>query len=146
DFLLGDAREGRGEKVVPVTSETPNGLPLIWRWSESGPPTDVVLSLDDGRRERTDTLRFDAYGRAELRLPPGVYRYAVAGSPAGRGLVAVEEYSDEWLPSAPALRAQTGPSAARRVSAGLRDHWWLFVLAIAAFVGEWAWRRRQGLP
>ncbi|HYS19714.1 MAG TPA: vWA domain-containing protein [Gemmatimonadales bacterium] len=148
DFLLGDAREGRGGKVVPVTSETPNGLPLIWRWSGSGPPTDVVLLLDDGRRERTDTLRFDADGRAELRLPPGVYRYTVAGSTQGGwgGLVAVEEYSDEWRPSAPTLRAQPGQSAARRVSAGLRDHWWLFVLAIAAFVGEWAWRRRQGLP
>jgi len=28
----------------------------------------------------------------------------------------------------------------------LRDRWWLFVLAIAAFATEWAWRRRQGLP
>jgi len=29
---------------------------------------------------------------------------------------------------------------------GLRDRWWLFAIAIAAFAAEWAWRRRQGLP
>src|SRR5207302_653252 len=28
----------------------------------------------------------------------------------------------------------------------LRDRWWLFVAAIAAFTAEWAWRRRQALP
>ncbi|PYP72041.1 MAG: hypothetical protein DMD41_10390 [Gemmatimonadetes bacterium] len=108
-------------------------------------PATAVVTLNDGRRERIDTLRFDADGRAELRLPPGVYRYAVGSGPT-QGLVAIEEYSDEWRPSAPTLRAQTGVTAARRVSQGLRDRWWLFVVAIVAFVGEWAWRRRQGLP
>ncbi len=145
DFLLEETREGKGEKVVPVTTETPNGLPLVWRWSGSGTPADVVLALNDGRRERIDTLRFDAGGRAELRLPPGEYRYSVMGG-GGAGLVAVEEYSDEWRPAAPSLRAQPGEAAVRRVSAGLRDRWWLFAIAIGAFVGEWAWRRRQGLP
>jgi len=28
----------------------------------------------------------------------------------------------------------------------LRDRWWLFAVAIAAFTAEWAWRRREGLP
>ena len=143
DFLLGEREAGRGERVMPEVSEVPNGLPLTWRWVGTGPPADAVVTLRDGRRERTDTLRFDAGGRAELRLPPGEYRYQVSGS---EGLVAVEEYSDEWRPSAPSLHAQPGLPAARGVSEGLRERWWLFALAIAAFAGEWAWRRRQGLP
>ena len=149
DFLLGERGAGSGDRVVPMTYETPNGLPLVWRWVGSGAPppspATAVVTLNDGRRERIDTLRFDADGRAELRLPPGVYRYAVGSGPT-QGLVAIEEYSDEWRPSAPTLRAQTGVAAARRMSQGLRDRWWLFVVAIVAFVGEWAWRRRQGLP
>ena len=46
--------------------------------------------------QRSDTLRFDGAGLAEIRLPVGHYHYRLAG--AGEGTVAVEEYSDEWLP------------------------------------------------
>jgi hypothetical protein len=147
DYLLGGAGSGGGsaERVTPIDAEVANGLPLLWRWSASGRPEDVILTLSDGRRDRTDTLRFDAGGRAELRLPPGVYRYAARGGPE-RGLVAVEEYSDEWRPATPTMNGHPGRTEARRESIGLRDRWWLFLVAIAAFAGEWAWRRRQGLP
>ena len=149
DWLLAEGAGSR-ERFVPVTYEVPNGLPLVWRWTGAGAPQDAALSLWEGGRERRDTLRFDAAGRAELRLAPGVYRYAAAAPPSAgggeRGLVAVEMYSDEWRPAGPALAPQAGLPAVRVVSGGLRDRWWLFVLAVVALTAEWAWRRRQGLP
>jgi hypothetical protein len=156
DWLLDEeGATGRRERLVPETEVVANGLPLAWRWvggghgGRGGRPSDVVLSLG----ERVDTLRFDATGRAELLLPPGVYRYAAGGGergprtdPVRGGLVAVETYSDEWRPAPAVLRVQDGAPAARLVGIGMRDRWWLFVVAIAAFAAEWAWRRRQGLP
>ena len=144
DWLL-EKGEGRGERFVPVTYETPNGVPIVWRWAAPGTPQDIVLSLATDKRPRSDTLRFDAGGRAELRLPPGVYRYTVADGPE-RGLIVVDDYSDEWRPTTAVLTSQPGAVEGRLVSVPLRDRWWLFVLAIAAFATEWAWRRRQGLP
>ena len=144
DWLLGGG-EGRGERFVPMTYEVPNGLPLLWRWVGKNDPQDIVMTLTGPAGARADTLRFDAAGRAELRLAPGSYRYAASGG-AERGLVVVESYSDEWRPAAPVLAAQPGLGGARRESLALRERWWLFALAIAAFSAEWAWRRRQGLP
>jgi hypothetical protein len=144
DWLLAEGA-GSGERFLPVTYEVPSGMPLVWRWAGSSAPRDVVVSLDGEQRHRVDTLRFDAAGRAELRLPPGVYRYGAAGG-AERGLVAVDTNSDEWRPAAAVLTAQSGEPGGRLVSVALRDRWWLFALAIGAFAAEWAWRRRQGLP
>ena len=148
DWLLGEQRAGRGDRAVPVTLEVPNGLPLVWRWTQAGAePRSLPIDLSGEGRPRTDTLRFDAAGRGELRLPPGVYRYALAGG-AERGVVAVEKYSDEWRPppAAALLAAQAGQPEGRVARVPLRDRWWLYVIAIAALVAEWAWRRRQGLP
>ena len=144
DWLL-EGGAARGERFVPVANAVPNGTPVAWRWSGSGLPRDGVVTLTAGGTSRTDTLRFDATGRAELSLSPGVYAYRAPGG-AERGVVAVETYSDEWRPAAPVVRAQPGGVAGRLASTALRDRWWLFVLAIAAFATEWAWRRRQGLP
>jgi hypothetical protein len=147
DWLLRERGAGSRERAVPVALEAPNGLPIVWRWMSPPPDTAralaVTLRSDD--TTRTDTLRFDAAGRAELLLRPGVYRYALSGGPE-QGVVAVETYSDEWLPHAPALSAQPGAATSRFASIGLRDRWWLFVIAIAALATEWALRRRQGLP
>jgi len=144
DWLLAEGAGSR-ERFVPVTYEVPNGMPLEWRWVGSGTTRDVVLDLAGPAALRVDTLRFDARGHAELHRPPGAYRYTAAGG-SERGLVAVDTYSDEWRPAPPLLGPQPGAPAARRMSVGLRDRWWLFVLAVTAFVAEWAWRRRQGLP
>ena len=147
DWLLG-AGEGRRERAVPVALETPNGLPLSWRWTGAGEPRPLPIDLQGERGARRDTLRFDAAGRAELRLPPDAYHYSLGTVPSAteRGVVVVEEYSDEWRPAAPSLAAQPGLPAERVDRIGLRDRWWLFAIAIAAFAAEWAWRRRQGLP
>jgi len=148
DWLLGGG-VGSGERAVPETPESPNGLPLVWRWTGGDAPRDLAITLDavgaGPGRARVDTLRFDAGGRAELSLPPGVYRYGLGGG-GERGLVAVEEYSDEWRPAAAVITAQPGAPVERLVTVALRDRWWLFALALAALVAEWVWRRRQGLP
>ena len=147
DWLLGERGAGGRERVVLESPEVPNGLPVVWRWSSVEDPRALAVTLRSGEATRIDTLRFDAAGRAELVLPPGVYRYAVSGGPPSeQGVVAVETYSDEWLPRAPSLHAQPGEPTARIASTGLRDHWWLFAIAIAALATEWALRRRQGLP
>ena len=145
DWLLGEQGAGTRERAVPEALEVPNGLPLIWRWTSSDSSHAVAITLRSGETTRTDTLRFDAAGRAQLLIPPGVYRYALSGGPE-QGVVAVETYSDEWLPLAPALSGQPGEAIARVASVGLRDRWWLFVIATLALATEWALRRRQGLP
>jgi len=146
DWLLAEGA-GSGERFLPVTHEVPNGLPSLWKWTGSGEPRNVVVSLTVDGGQRVDTLRFDAGGRAELRLPPQVYRYAAAdGGGTERGVLAVETYSDEWRPAASVLASQLGSPTGRLTGVGLRDRWWLFVVAIAAFAAEWAWRRRAGLP
>ena len=144
DWLLGEQGAGTRERAVPEALEVPNGLPLIWRWTSSDSSHAVAITLRSGETTRTDTLRFDAAGRAQLLIPPGVYRYALSGGPE-QGVVAVETYSDEWLPLAPALSGQPGEAIARVASVGLRDRWWLFVIATLALATEWALRRRQGL-
>jgi hypothetical protein len=145
DWLLRERGAGARERAVPLALETANGLPIVWRWTSPDTARPLAVTLRTGDGMRTDTLRFDAAGRAELLLPPGVYRYALSGGPE-QGVVAVETYSDEWLPRAPALSAQPGEATSRFASIGLRDRWWLFVLAILALATEWALRRRQGLP
>ena len=148
DWLLADGA-GNRERFHPVTYETPNGMPLQWRWTGAGEPRNVILSLSAESGQRVDTLRFDAGGRAELHLPPGVYRYAAgdaAGGDAERGVVVVDTYSEEWRPTAPVLMPQPGTTGNRLSGVALRDRWWLFVVVIGALVAEWAWRRREGLP
>jgi len=147
DWLLTDQGTGGGsrERLEPVTLETPNGLPLEWRWIGRGSPQPVRVALESESGSASETIRFDAEGRAELRLPPGAYGWRAADGPE-RGQVVVEEYSDEWRPALPHLTAQPGgPGSSRRVVAA-RDLWWLFIVAVAALVAEWVWRRRQGLP
>ena len=145
DWLLREQGAGSRERAVPEALEVPNGLPIIWRWSSSDSTRPIAVTLRSDDTTRTDTIRFDAAGRAALPLPPGVYRYALSGG-VERGVVAVETYSDEWLPRAPVLSSQPGDATARVGSVALRDRWWLFVIAIAALATEWALRRRQGLP
>lgn len=144
DWLLGSGNGG-GERFAPVTNEVPNGTPLAWRWTGRGEPRPIIVALAAERRQRLDTLRFDAGGRAELDLAPGVYRYAATDG-GERGLVAVDTYSDEWRPGAALLASQPGEPGTSLEHVALHDRWWLFVLAIALFATEWAWRRRTGLP
>ena len=145
DWLLAARGAESRERFGPVTLEAAHGMPLEWRWSGRAAPPSVQVTLESRSAPVIHTLRFDADGRAELQLPPGVYHWR---APDGqeRGVVVVEHYSDEWRPAPASVSTQSGEPAGSRRDVAARDQWWLFALALAAFVGEWVWRRRQGLP
>jgi hypothetical protein len=144
DWLLGSTAPGM-DRVAPVATEVANGFAVVWRWQARATPRALPIILSGSRGERTDTLRFDALGQAEVRLPPDAYRWRLPDGPE-RGLVIVEQYSDEWRPAAPTLTAQPGEWRGRHMETSARDRWWWYWIAVAAFAGEWAWRRRRGLP
>ena len=143
-WLLAGADTVRGV-AAPVRSVVQNGRPLVFEWTGGGPAvaTPVVWSDVGDGGTRTDTLRFDGAGRAPVRLPPGEYRYRLVGG--GGGMVAVEEYSDELLPSPVTLQARAARASLPRGRTAARDWLWLFGIAIAALSVEWLARRRLGL-
>ena len=145
DWLLADGGAGSRERFGPATLEAPNGVPLQWRWFGRSVPRPVRVTLESERAPVTETLSFDASGRADLLLSPGVYRWRAADGPE-RGVVVVERYSDEWRPAPSVVAAQPGEPAGARRDVAARDRWWLYALVLTALVGEWVWRRRQGLP
>ena len=116
---------------------------MVFEWIGPGGPAAVPLTWTSGDRPRADTLRFDGAGRAAARLPPGTYRYRLAGG-AG-GTVAVEEYSDELLPRRVTLRTRNAVATESGGRTVARDWLWLFGLSVLAFAGEWFARRRLGL-
>jgi hypothetical protein len=78
-----------------------------------------------------------------VRLPVGAWRYRL--DDGASGIVAVEPYSDEFLPRPVTLAAQAGTPPVTAGRASVRDWWWLFLLAVAALCVEWLLRRRMGL-
>jgi hypothetical protein len=145
DWLLGASGATGGERFAPLQPEAADGLPMQWHWTGSAPPTSAAIALESNGHAVTDTLRFDAGGRAELRLPPARYRWRAVSGPEN-GVFVIEQYSDEWRPAPVTVRDQSGETPATRRDISARDQWWWYVLVIAAFAAEWAWRRRQGLP
>jgi hypothetical protein len=140
-WLLAGTDSATGS-VRPIRAVAPRGRPIVFqRAGPAGSPVAIDLTGPGGRRN--DTLRFDGAGRAELYLPPGTYRYQAAGG--GSGLLAVEEYSDEWLPRPITLPAREAVASLPPGRTPLRDQPWLFGLIVAALAGEWWWRRRAGL-
>ena len=133
-WLLGGADSAAGRARV-LHEVVQRGRPVIFEWIGAGraEPTPVVLT--GASTTRTDTLAFDGAGRAELILAPGTWRYRLTGG--GQGTVAVEEYSDEWLPAERTLAAR---DAVEHVVGGriqVRSWFWLFGLGVVAFAGEW---------
>jgi hypothetical protein len=141
-WLLGGADSARGA-ARPLRAVVANGRPVVFDWTAPRPAAALGITWSGAGSPRADTLRFDGGGHATVWLPPGEYRYRLAGG--GGGTVAVEEYSEELLPRSPSLSAHEALAAVPAGRRAARDRLWLFALAVAAFAGEWIARRRLGL-
>ncbi|MGE0353220.1 MAG: hypothetical protein AB7I33_02650 [Gemmatimonadales bacterium] len=141
-WLLGGADSVRG-RARPVRAVVQNQRPVVFEWLAPGRPVPLAIGIDGESGAVQDTLHFDGEGLASIRLPVGTYRYRLEGG--GSGTVAVETWSDEWLPRPVALeeRAAEPVLATRRSQA--RNWPWLFGLCILGLAGEWWFRRRAGL-
>lgn len=135
-----DTTVGSVRLTRPVVQQ---GRPLVFEWAGSGAPADLALGWQGDSTTGTDTLHFDAAGRALLWLPPGSYSWRLARG--GSGQAAVEQYSDEFLPRSATISSHAARLGipAGRISA--RDWRWLFGVAIIALALEWWWRRRLGM-
>jgi hypothetical protein len=140
-WLLGGADSSTGV-ARPVRPVVERGRPLVFERLRSG-IEKTAIEIRSGSGVRTDTLRFDGQGRAELQLDPGSYQYRLGSG--GAGLVGVEQYSAEWLPRPVTLTDRPPSAGGPSGREPLRDKLWLFALAILAWSGEWWWRRRSGL-
>lgn len=141
-WLLGaaDSTTGKARVVRPVVA---NGRPVLFEWSGSGAPVPVGITVVTAGVTTRDTLRFDGNGRASLWLPVGRHGYQVEGG--GGGSLAVEEWSEEWLPRPAVLENRDAPSIASTGFTSSRGWIWLFGLCIAALALEWFFRRKLGL-
>lgn len=141
-WLLGgaDSLTGRARLQREVVQR---GRPAVFEWNGGGRPEPLAVEWSGPGGARRDTLVFDGAGRAEVLLPPGPWRYRLSGG--GEGVLAVEEYSDEWVPRRVTLHDRKGNATLARASRPLRNWIWLFGIAVAAFAGEWFVRRRIGL-
>ncbi len=135
-----DSAAGRARVLHEVVQR---GRPVIFEWNGPGAPEPTPILLTAGSLSRSDTLAFDGAGHAELVLAPGVWRYRLTGG--GQGTVAVEEYSDEWLPAQRTLAARDAVERAAGGRIPVRTWLWLFGLGVVSFAGEWLARRRLGL-
>ena len=102
-WLLGgaDSASGRARLLHQVVQRA---RPVVFEWNGGGPAEPIPVVLTGPGGTRSDTLVFDGAGRAELTLPPGAWVYRLEGG--GQGTIAVEEYSDEWLPSPRTLESR----------------------------------------
>jgi hypothetical protein len=123
------------------------GAAIPFRWLRPERPESTVVEFAGGGRVDTLTLTYDDRGAATVRFEPGVYRWRAPAVDGAAGIVVVEPYSPEYVPRASANLA-TAPAGAVSavVDVFLRGRWWPALLAMAALAGEWAWRRRRGLP
>jgi hypothetical protein len=129
--------------AAPVAHVVHNGRPVVFRWRGAGTPEPTAVTHDDGTSVVTDTLVFDGSGVARLWLPAGSYRFTVDG--AAPGAMAVERYSEEWLPRLATLEDREGAPVASAGRSSAREALWLFGLVVLALAGEWMMRRRMGL-
>ncbi len=141
-WLLAGADSAQGV-ARPVRAVVQNGRPVVFEWVGGSTPKATAVEWTGAPASAADTLRFDGAGRAQVRLPPGTYRYRLGLG--GRGTVAVEWFSEELLPHTLTLAAREARPADTRSERSSRDLPWLFLVAVLGLSGEWVARRRMGL-
>ncbi len=146
DWLLGSSALRR--RVALSSSPTvARGEPIVFRWAgDSVPDSLAVRFTGDAGSDTTSMLRFGTDGVALFAGPPDVYRWSVVDNPQLRGVAVVENYSPEFAPRRVWMPPAGEGTILRLVERYARESWWLFVFAVVAFAGEWAWRYRCGLP
>lgn len=141
-WLLG-AADSAGGQARPIRPVVGNARPVVFEWIGGGAPAPLGILLQREGASQRDTLRFDGSGRAELRLPAGIWRYQLDGG--GAGVIAVDTWSPEWLPRPAALVEKGAPEVALTGFTSSRRWIWLFGLAAIGLIGEWVSRRSLGL-
>jgi hypothetical protein len=142
NWLLGGADSLAGV-ARPLRRVVPRGLPVVFVRREGVSAAEVVATFAGDSGAVVDTLTFDGGGRAEVLLPPGRYRYQFQGG--GRGTVAVESWSAEYLPTPPTLAAHDATGGAGIARTALRDKPLLYLAIVLLLCAEWYLRRRAGL-
>ena len=145
DWLLGAAAL-REQALLTAAEVVPRGRGTAFRWTADSLPDSVVVHITGADTATVHALRFDGEGAASLDLDPGVYQWAAPDVAGAGGVIAVEGYSDEHRLHDPTIPPTEGGDAYVLVEVRPRDRWWWFAFAVLAFVGEWAWRLRRGLP
>lgn len=143
EWLLG--ADAQVQRAAPLTASrvVSRGIPVTFRWTGDTLPDSTVVTLRTADSSWAVALRFGADSAARVPLEPGTYRWSAAGT---RGTAVVEAYSDEFPPApVAAFVGDPGPGVMLLVRHA-RERWWLYVIAILAFAGEWGWRQRRGLP
>jgi hypothetical protein len=145
DWLLGADAIRRSASLVS-TDVVARGTPVAFRWTRSPVPDSVAVRLSRGDTTLAEILRFDAEGVAGVQVPPGVWRWSTIGTSEPGGTAVVEEYSDEFRVRPVSLASGAAGDSFSTIERKPREWWWIFILAVIAFCGEWAWRLRRGLP
>lgn len=146
DWLLASGA-GPAPVLEVRSSAVQRGVPLEFHWARGEPPDSLPVTFISARDSAfTHTLRFDAGAVARLVLPVGTFGWVATPFAGSRGTVVVEPYSDEFRPRRVAPVAGGGRPGGIFEERRARARWWLFVLAMLAFVAEWGWRQRLGLP
>lgn len=142
-WLLGRPVAGSDALARPVRAVVEREEPVVFEWLGGDSTASVAVTLNGPQGAAVDTLVFDGAGRARLTLEPGSYRYQLEGG--GSGLVAVESYSAEYLPSPVTLPPGEATSAPERPRRRSRDLPLVFLVAVVGWCVEWGARRRAGM-
>jgi hypothetical protein len=142
NWLLGAADTSVG-LARPIRPVVPLGHPIQFQWAGTGAPTPIIAEFVGDTLRRSDTLQFDGSGRVDFTLPPGRFAYTIRGG--GRGVVAVESWSEEFVPRTPRLTPHEATRSAGVSRSALRDKGWPYLLILLLLCAEWWMRRRMGL-
>jgi hypothetical protein len=142
DWLL--AQPAGHAARLTASPVAPRGVALRFRWQDANPPDSLAITLTSDSARLSRVLRFQG-ATASALVPPGVYRWQ-APAAAASGVVAVERYSDEFHPRPISVQGAVSAAGFTLVIEQARERWWLFGIAMLAFIGEWVWRQRRGLP